>query len=125
MCAYRHPPVYLNSTSSQCSLNDRFQFIIIFRLNGEFMLAVRKCNLGHVLETFVNSGRRKNIGRASSNASVTSPIKRSEVITEKGCSFIENLTIEILTIGILGINEISLTCFSMEHVFYNFFPKTE
>ena len=49
------------SKSFQCILNDRFRFIIIFRLNGEFSVAVRKCNFGHMFETFVNSGRRKTL----------------------------------------------------------------
>ena len=105
------------SKSFQCSLNDRFRFIIIFRLNGEFLVAVRKCNFWARSRNFCKFWQAKNNGRASSNASVTSPTKRSEVITEKRCSLMVNLTIEI---GILGINKNSFTCFSMEHVFIIF-----
>ena len=34
---------------------------------GEFSVAMRKCNFGHILETFVNSGLRNQLVRSHKN----------------------------------------------------------
>ena len=94
---------------------DIYYIIVRFEI-GDFVLQ-RKMQFWHILETFVNFIKRKNVGRASSYSSVTSPTKRSEMVAEKWCSFMENLTVEV---RIFSIDENSFTRFSVIHVFIVF-----